>query len=141
MRPFAVEFLKELYKYWNLAVFTAAVKKYAIEVVNSLDPNKELIFNILHRDHCSVDYEGNYIKDLRIIKNFDQTKILHLDNKLISFAFNVENGMPILPFYGDKYDSELKYLIPILKRLSKKADFRKYLNKRFNYEDLESTSI
>ena len=79
--------------------------------MNSLDPKKELIFNILHRDHCTFDRAGNFIKDLRTITNFDLDKTIIVDNKLISYGFHLKNGIPILPFYGDKNDTELKYLL------------------------------
>lgn len=36
--------------------------------------------------------------------------ILVLDNNCLSFAFNINNGVPILPFYDNNADEELKHL-------------------------------
>ena len=33
-----------------------------------------------------------------------------IDNSALSFALNVNNGIPILPFYDNKADEELKHL-------------------------------
>lgn len=33
-----------------------------------------------------------------------------VDNSALSFAFNVTNGIPILPFFDDQQDEELKHL-------------------------------
>jgi CTD small phosphatase-like protein 2 len=33
-----------------------------------------------------------------------------VDNSALSFAFHVKNGIPILPFFDDPFDEELKHL-------------------------------
>jgi CTD small phosphatase-like protein 2 len=38
-----------------------------------------------------------------------------IDNNALSFAFNVNNGIPILPFFDDKNDEELRHLVYYLK--------------------------
>lgn len=138
-RPFVREFLRNIYKYWNVAVFTASAKEYAYQIVNSLDPKKELIFNILCREHCTFDRAGNFIKDLRTITNFNIRRTVIVDNKLISFAFQLKNGIPILPFYGDKNDTELKYLLQYLRRLSKEKDILENIQQRYNYQALKTS--
>jgi Dullard-like phosphatase family protein len=110
-RPYVREFISNVKKYYNLAVFTASAKEYATQIVNSLDPNQEYISNVLFRDHCTLEREGSFVKDLRSIVNIDLSRTVIVDNKLISFAYQIENGIPILPFYGDKNDTELKYLL------------------------------
>lgn len=46
--------------------------------------------------------EGVYIKDLRIIKNRNLKDMVIIDNAVYSFGFQLDNGIPILPFYDDK---------------------------------------
>lgn len=53
---------------------------------------------------------GFYIKDLRIIKNRTLNNVLIVDNLAHSFGFQIENGIPILEWYDDANDKELKYL-------------------------------
>lgn len=62
--------------------------------------------------------EGVYIKDLRIIKNRNLKDMVIIDNAVYSFGFQLDNGIPILPFYDDKQDEELLHLIYYLKCLS-----------------------
>ena len=63
----------------------------------------------LYRQHC-VNTEYGHIKDLRIIKNRLIKDMLILDNNCLSFAFNINNGVPILPYYDNDLDEELKHL-------------------------------
>lgn len=50
------------------------------------------------------------MKDLRIIANRDLKDLILIDNIATSFAFNVNNGIPILPFYDNHSDDELRHL-------------------------------
>ena len=63
----------------------------------------------LYRQHC-VETQYGLIKDLRIIGNRDLRDMILIDNSALSFAFNVNNGIPILPFFDDVQDEELKHL-------------------------------
>jgi TFIIF-interacting CTD phosphatase-like protein len=50
-----------------------------------------------------------------------------IDNSPLSFAFQPENGMPILSWYDDRTDTKLIELIPVLKLLSEVPDVRPVL--------------
>jgi CTD small phosphatase-like protein 2 len=43
------------------------------------------------------------VKDLRVI-NRDLSKTVLVDNAAYSYAFQVENGIPIIPYYEGKND-------------------------------------
>ena len=47
-----------------------------------------------------------YVKDLRII-NRPLSDMVLVDNAAYSYAYQVDNGIPILPFYDAKNDFEL----------------------------------
>ena len=72
----------------------------------------------MFRQHtCQLGDEDDslFVKDLKIFKgDITLDDILIVDNNIYSFAFNLENGIPILDFLGDKKDKELlkvmKYL-------------------------------
>ena len=68
--------------------------------------------------------EGLYIKDLRILKNRDLRDVLIVDNAAYSFGFQLENGIPVLPFYKDKSDTELRNLTNYLLILKDVQDIR-----------------
>jgi len=48
--------------------------------------------------------EGVFIKDLRIFNNRNLEDILLVDNAAYSFGYQLENGVPIIPFYNNKND-------------------------------------
>lgn len=89
-----------------------------------LDPGRELIEYRLYRDSCVYTEEGVYVKDLRIIRNRDFKDIVIVDNAVYSFGFQLDNGVPILPFYDDPKDEELLHLIYYLKCLANHDDLR-----------------
>jgi len=80
-------------------------------VIDLLDPDKTLIDKRLYREHCIQTPEGIYIKDLRVIGNRDLRHILIVDNATYSFGYQLDNGIPIVPFYDDPADEELLHLI------------------------------
>ena len=41
------------------------------------------------------------MKDLRIIANRSLKDMVIVDNAVYSFAFQLDNGIPIVPFYSD----------------------------------------
>ena len=65
-----------------------------------------------------------YIKDLSIFANVSQDKIVIIDNSILSFCFQIDNGIPIFPFYNDKSDCELRVLVNYLNHLSNCKDLR-----------------
>lgn len=143
VRPYARELIKHCSEKWNLIVFTASTRDYAEIILERLDPKNQYIRNVLSRENC-VLMGFRFIKDFRIIANeiVHVKDMLMLDNKVISFGFNLSNGIPILPFLGDESDSELKAILPILDMLSDRAvSIGKYIQTRYNYKDLVQANI
>lgn len=64
--------------------------------------------------------DGYYIKDLRIFREeqFKLEDIVIVDNSVYSFAYQIDNGIPIIPFYNDKNDEEMLHLIYYLNCLA-----------------------
>jgi CTD small phosphatase-like protein 2 len=58
-----------------------------------------------------------------------------VDNSGGSFAFQTNNGVPILDFFHDKQDEELKLMIPYLKSLKHK-DVQQTNKKTFKLTEL-----
>ena len=134
-RPYLDLFLEEMSKYYNLVLFTASYREYAEKLLNKIDKNSEFILNVLARENCTK-YNNNFIKDFRIVlnKNFAREDMVMLDNKVISFAYNMHQGIPILPYYDDDTDTELRDIIPYLIELSsKKVVLKDTLKVRYNY--------
>lgn len=111
VRPFAIDLLRELSQKCEIIVFTASHECYANVVLDHLDPKREFISHRLFRSQCWQTEEGVYIKDLRVIKNRSLENMLLVDNAAYSYLYQLENGVPIVPFYEDKDDEELVHLV------------------------------
>jgi len=126
IRPYVREFLKRMKEHYEILVFTASCSLYAETVVKELDPEKKFISYILDRNFCLETKNGFFIKDLRIIKNRELKNMIIVDNLVHSFGFQVENGVPILEWTGNRSDQELKFLADYLVAATKHDDLREY---------------
>ena len=85
-------------------MFTASSQDYADQVIDIIDPTGSLIQFRLYRQHCYATEDGHFIKDLRVIRNRNLADMLLVDNSVHSFGFQLDNGVPIIPFYDDPTD-------------------------------------
>lgn len=138
MRPYATETLRELNKHFEVVVFTASHRSYANAVIDYLDPRGELIQHRIFRDNCITTPDGVFVKDLRVI-NRDMKDMVLVDNASYSYGLQVENGIPILPFYEDKQDEEFRHLLPYLIRLQHYPDVREANKATFKLPFLQKT--
>lgn len=123
IRPFAIECLREVNKYFEVFVFTASHQCYANVVLDYLDPTGELIHHRFFRDNC-VNMNGIYIKDLRVFSNRKLSEMVIIDNAAYSFAYQIDNGIPIISWHDDREDKELLNLIDYLQSLVEIEDIR-----------------
>ena len=126
IRPYITECLIQASKHFMIIVFTASHQVYADAILDYIDPNHELFQHRLYRHNCILTPEGYYVKDLRIFKpeQFNLNQIVIVDNSVFSFAFHIDNGVPIMPFYHDKTDEEMLHLVYYLNCLSGVDDVR-----------------
>lgn len=137
LRPFIKEVLQETLKNYIIIIFTASQKSYADAVLNYLDPDYKIFRHRLYRENCikiKFDEDYIYVKDLRIFTNIDLKKTVIIDNSVLSFAFQLENGIPVLPFYNNKKDEELKFLKNYLIHLKNVYDIREENKRKFKLE-------
>ena len=116
---------------FEICVFTAGEKDYADIVLNFIDPDKSIIKNRLYRHHCIKSDKGVFVKDLGIIKDRSLTDMIIVDNSIISFAFNMENGVPIKSFMGEPNDEELLFLVTFLEEIYSHDDVRPHIKNTF----------
>ena len=81
----------------------------------------------LYRDHC-CPIESSYTKDLSALDREPQHLVL-VDNTPISFAYQPQNGVPIVTWRQDDADCELLKLCPLLDELAAHADVRPVLHR------------
>lgn len=123
-----------LSKVFELVLFTASKKTYANEVIKLLDPEGKYFSLRLFREHCHMTKEEICMKDLRILKGRDPKNMIIVDNSIYCYGFNLNNGIPILPFYGDFEDTQLRELESFLFQAMKFNDMRSIVSKVFRYD-------
>jgi CTD small phosphatase-like protein 2 len=77
VRPFAIMFLREMSKYYEVVIFTAALQDYADSILNAMDKEK-MISHRLYRGSCRFRH-GTYLKDLSRLGR-DLSKSIIIDN-------------------------------------------------------------
>jgi CTD small phosphatase-like protein 2 len=131
--------LKEVNKYFDVGIFTASVKEYADAVISFLDPENKLIKYKLYRNNCINFNDSFMIKDLRIFKNVDLSKIILLDNSMYSFATQINNGILINSFFNDKNDTELNNALEyLISYIVPAEDVREVNEEFFNFGQILS---
>lgn len=128
-RPGFEEFLHHVHKKFEVIIFTASQRVYADKLLDILDPTHELIQHRVFRDDC-VCVEGNYLKDLAVLGR-DLSSVVIVDNSPQAFAFQLNNGIPILSWFESEHDRELYKLIPLLDTIATCADVRPILCNKF----------
>ena len=128
IRPHWKESLDKIKNIYNIIIFTASHRNYSDAVLNYLDPDNKYFKYRLYRDSC-VMYKTNdinfYVKDLDIFKpEFDLKDIIIIDNSILSFAYHLNNGIPVVPFYDSKIDIELPLLSYYLLSIANYNDLR-----------------
>lgn len=142
IRPYIIECLLQVKKWYQVIVFTASKKNYADTILDFIDPNHDLIEARCYRDSCYTTEEHVYIKDLRIFEDqWDLKDIVLIDNAVHSFGFQINNGIPMLPFYDDKNDRDMIYVTHLLKELASQSDVRPMIRDRFWINKLKEPLI
>jgi len=154
-RPHLQTFLDFLFKNFNVSVWTAASKDYALSIIDNIilsngEKNRKLDF-IFFEYHCDLsDYLGEGSKDLSILwkifklKNYNMGNSIIIDDLKEIKDIQYCNSINIKPFNynkeGSERDDELLKIKKKLKKLKEKMKEIKNsdLNKKFcliNYYD------
>jgi RNA polymerase II subunit A small phosphatase-like protein len=115
-RPGVDEFLARLTPVWETVAYTASMAKYADQVLDILDPRKQLASR-LFREACQPVKTGGFIKDLAKLGR-DLRNVAIVDNSPTCYSLQPENAIPIQTWRGDPADRELYDLMPILEALA-----------------------
>ena len=128
IRPYWKEALNKIMDKYHIIAFTASHESYADSVLNYIDPDKKYFEYRLYRSHCVlcvVNEMKFYVKDLKILEDtYDLKDVVLIDNSVLSFAYHLDNGIPISPFYDSKNDTELLDIADFLTYIADENDIR-----------------
>lgn len=114
LRPYIADVLEKLAQLYEIVVWTAGVKEYADPILDVIDPDKNIFTKRMFRTEC-VKVDQFFIKDLDVILDREKKDMVIVDNSILSFAFDLANGVPINSFMGDEPDDrDLLYMISFL---------------------------
>lgn len=138
-RPYLNEILEKLALTWEIVVWTAGVQDYADPILDQIDPDKTLFKKRMYRTSC-IKADQFFIKDLDVILDRQKENMVLVDNSILSFAFDLANGVPINSFMGnEKDDKDLLYLVGFLEEAFYHNDLRKACEESFKLLYLLST--
>ena len=156
IRPHWEEALNKIKNKYHIIAFTASHESYADSVLNHLDPEGKYFEFRLYRCHCVLCIVNGmkfYVKDLKIVEDlYDLKDVVIIDNSVLSFAYHLDNGIPISPFYDSKNDNELLDIADFLVKYANENDIRDRLKevyklshymeilKEYNSEEDEESS-
>eukprot|EP00830_Metopus_es_P010341 TRINITY_DN1995_c0_g1_i3.p1 TRINITY_DN1995_c0_g1~~TRINITY_DN1995_c0_g1_i3.p1 ORF type:complete len:218 (-),score=36.30 TRINITY_DN1995_c0_g1_i3:102-755(-) len=126
IRPYANYLLEQASKKYQIIVFSASLKSYANAISMVLDPEKKYISYTLSREHCKK-INGIYMKDLNLLAGRDLKDVAILDNSVLSFALNLENGIYLPSYEGDANDNELISITHFLMEIADEDDLRPHI--------------
>ena len=135
-RPFVFDFLETMSKHYEIAIFTASEKAYADAIINKLDPERKLISKRLYNSDCD-QINGIFVKDLtKLGRNLKD--VVLVDNTVLCFAFQLNNGVPVLSYYGSgkSNDTELIDLREFLISIKDCADVRVPIADYFKWDKI-----
>jgi Dullard-like phosphatase family protein len=138
LRPLWKETLDLIKKKYHIVVHTASHQTYADAVLDFMDPEKKYFKYRLYRNNCSlvdIDDVKFYVKDLDIFNEYyDLKDIVIIDNSVLSFAYHLYNGIPIVPYYEGENDNFLYVVGLYLEHIYKAHDLREANKKLINLD-------
>ena len=137
LRPGLYQFLKDIKPYYELVSFSNESKYSSEPIIDIIEEKKKFFDYNLYREHLTF-IGKEFIKDLSKLGR-DIKKVIIVDNISNNFKLSPENGIQILPFFGDNNNDnileELKKILILFykdKLEDLRVGIRKYKKDIFN---------
>ena len=105
LRPGLYQFLKDIKPYYELVSFSNESKYSSEPIIDIIEEKKKLFDYNLYREHLTF-IGKEFIKDLSKLGR-DIKKIIIVDNISNNFKLSPENGIQILPFFGENNNDNI----------------------------------
>lgn len=129
-----LETLQKLSKNFELILFSEGSREIHHKIMSKIDPENELFSFKLYKEQCYQTEKGVFVKDLRVLNRPFCNTVL-VDNSTSAFGFQLNNGVPIIPFTGDASDTELLLLAEYLENLLDVPDVCAVNRAHFRFQD------
>jgi RNA polymerase II subunit A small phosphatase-like protein len=136
-RPFLSEFLNEVSRSFNLAVWSSAIRPYVQTLVDHLLADRALEF-VWSRDRCTHRFDPDqqqhyWVKNLEKVKRrgYRLERVLMIDDSREKVATHYGNHLPVQPFLGDPDDADLRDILPFMDWLRHTDNFRSVEKRRW----------
>ena len=133
LRPGVIHLIKKLYNFYEIDIFTAAIKRYADNIINKLDPNDNYIRYRFYREHCI--YEGTKTVKKLVRIGRDLNKIIFVDNIKYNAKYNMDNLYHVSSWKDDVYDTEMIKLQDLLVDIIVNGKFKDDIRKGISGKD------
>ncbi|CAD8142595.1 unnamed protein product [Paramecium octaurelia] len=131
IRPYCIEMLSILSQFYELILFTASFQQYADQILEFIDPKKQIFSYRLYRDSCITLGDGLLVKDLRVLEGRNLESMALVDNSAYCYFLQPDNGIPIIPFEDNKKDKELIFLTDYLIKCEKHPNWLEHHKHHF----------
>jgi len=139
LRPGVIHLIKKLYNFYEIDIFTAAIKRYADNIVNKLDPNDNYIRYRFYREHCI--YEGTKTVKKLVRIGRDLNKIIFVDNIKYNAKYNMDNLYHVSSWKDNVYDTEMIKLQDLLVDIIVNGTFKDDIRKGIAGKDDQVTVV
>ena len=127
LRPGVINFLEEIYKIYEIVIFTSSPKNYADSILNKIDKENKYFSHRLYKEHVIFE-KGKSVKKLNLIGR-DLNKIIFVDNMKCNAKYNLKNLYLIPTWISNINDQELIKLKMKLKYIATNTKFKDDITK------------
>jgi TFIIF-interacting CTD phosphatase-like protein len=113
-------------------IFTRRCPDETVEITKLLDSTGRLFTCTLHEGHCLPTKSGLLLKDLRLIRKRDISRILVVDSIVQSYGFYIPNLIPLIEWNGEKDDTELSNIFEYLRTAAMNYDIVEWNEQSLN---------
>ena len=105
------------------------------DAIDTFDPFRKYISGCLTYYDC-LSYKGLRLKIIKGNIGIDPANYVLIDDNIMNVLANKENAILILPYHGDKSDSELNALSNFLVSKVEASDIRNEISEIFSIEEV-----
>eukprot|EP00331_Platyophrya_macrostoma_P009075 CAMPEP_0176422118 /NCGR_PEP_ID=MMETSP0127-20121128/9557_1 /TAXON_ID=938130 /ORGANISM="Platyophrya macrostoma, Strain WH" /LENGTH=204 /DNA_ID=CAMNT_0017802935 /DNA_START=156 /DNA_END=770 /DNA_ORIENTATION=+ len=125
-------------KHFEIVLYTASCKEYAEAVLKTLKI-RQFFSQIYHREHCKLNAENKYIKNLSVI-GVQLSDVILVDDSPVQLENQPENVLIIKSFQGENDDDkELSAITDFLISRAGKAEVRPVMEAFNAYKKQDKT--